>query len=117
MAGPHTQFVQSFMEECVECLEQGSRGNILQFMPFTMVSYDLGGEETGSGSRSAGDKEGDEQLLHQTLLGSLWNFLLRYDKKTYRSGCWRKVASAAAAVVYEPTCPENHLKGSEPPSE
>ncbi|XP_044035628.1 mediator of RNA polymerase II transcription subunit 24 isoform X1 [Siniperca chuatsi] len=38
MAGPHTQFVQSFMEECVECLEQGSRGNILQFMPFTMVS-------------------------------------------------------------------------------
>ncbi|KAG7507024.1 hypothetical protein JOB18_022331 [Solea senegalensis] len=38
MAGPHTQFVQSFMEECVECQEQGSRGNILQFMPFTMVS-------------------------------------------------------------------------------
>ncbi|XP_072229203.1 mediator of RNA polymerase II transcription subunit 24 [Leuresthes tenuis] len=38
MAGPHTQFVQSFMEECVECLEQGSRGNILQFMPFTMIS-------------------------------------------------------------------------------
>lgn len=37
-AGPHTQFVQSFMEECVECLEQGSRGSILQFMPFTMVS-------------------------------------------------------------------------------
>uniref|UniRef100_A0A3B4GPT3 Mediator of RNA polymerase II transcription subunit 24 n=1 Tax=Pundamilia nyererei TaxID=303518 RepID=A0A3B4GPT3_9CICH len=40
MAGPHTQFVQSFMEECVECLEQGSRGSILQFMPFTMV-YEL----------------------------------------------------------------------------
>uniref|UniRef100_A0A3Q1BVB3 Mediator of RNA polymerase II transcription subunit 24 n=1 Tax=Amphiprion ocellaris TaxID=80972 RepID=A0A3Q1BVB3_AMPOC len=38
MAGPHTQFVQSFMEECVDCLEQGSRGSILQFMPFTMVS-------------------------------------------------------------------------------
>uniref|UniRef100_A0A8C6S9V4 Mediator of RNA polymerase II transcription subunit 24 n=1 Tax=Neogobius melanostomus TaxID=47308 RepID=A0A8C6S9V4_9GOBI len=38
MAGPHTQFVQSFVEECVECLEQGSRGSILQFMPFTMVS-------------------------------------------------------------------------------
>ncbi|XP_019938959.2 mediator of RNA polymerase II transcription subunit 24 isoform X2 [Paralichthys olivaceus] len=38
MAGPHTQFVQSFMEECVESLEQGSRGSILQFMPFTMVS-------------------------------------------------------------------------------
>ncbi|XP_063077760.1 mediator of RNA polymerase II transcription subunit 24 isoform X2 [Engraulis encrasicolus] len=37
-AGPHTQFVQSFMEECVECLEQGSRGSILQFMPFNMVS-------------------------------------------------------------------------------
>nr|XP_057918316.1 mediator of RNA polymerase II transcription subunit 24 [Doryrhamphus excisus] len=37
MAGPHTQFVHSFMEECVECLEQGSRGSILQFMPFTMV--------------------------------------------------------------------------------
>uniref|UniRef100_A0A3Q3LQQ8 Mediator of RNA polymerase II transcription subunit 24 n=1 Tax=Mastacembelus armatus TaxID=205130 RepID=A0A3Q3LQQ8_9TELE len=37
-AGPHTQFVQSFIEECVECLEQGSRGSILQFMPFTMVS-------------------------------------------------------------------------------
>lgn len=37
-AGPHTQFVQSFMEECVECLEQGTRGSILQFMPFTMVS-------------------------------------------------------------------------------
>ncbi|XP_013863576.1 mediator of RNA polymerase II transcription subunit 24 isoform X2 [Austrofundulus limnaeus] len=38
MAGPHTQFVQSFIEECVECLEQGSHGSILQFMPFTMVS-------------------------------------------------------------------------------
>nr|XP_046233272.1 mediator of RNA polymerase II transcription subunit 24 isoform X2 [Scatophagus argus] len=38
MAGPHTQFVQSFIEECVECSEQGSRGSILQFMPFTMVS-------------------------------------------------------------------------------
>lgn len=37
-AGPHTQFVQSFIEECVECSEQGSRGTILQFMPFTMVS-------------------------------------------------------------------------------
>uniref|UniRef100_A0AAY4C4E5 Mediator of RNA polymerase II transcription subunit 24 n=1 Tax=Denticeps clupeoides TaxID=299321 RepID=A0AAY4C4E5_9TELE len=37
-AGPHTQFVQSFLEECVECVEQGSRGSILQFMPFTMVS-------------------------------------------------------------------------------
>ncbi|KAJ7985023.1 hypothetical protein DPEC_G00360830 [Dallia pectoralis] len=37
-AGSHTQFVQSFMEECVECQEQGSRGSILQFMPFTMVS-------------------------------------------------------------------------------
>ncbi|XP_069490880.1 mediator of RNA polymerase II transcription subunit 24 isoform X4 [Ambystoma mexicanum] len=37
-AGAHTQFVQWFMEECVECLEQGSRGSILQFMPFTMVS-------------------------------------------------------------------------------
>ena len=39
MAGPHTQFVHSFMEECVECLEQGHRGSILQFLPFTMVSY------------------------------------------------------------------------------
>ncbi|MGH0171722.1 UNVERIFIED_CONTAM: hypothetical protein FKN15_075255 [Acipenser sinensis] len=39
-AGPHTQFVQSFMEECVECLEQGSRGSILQFMPFTMAVSD-----------------------------------------------------------------------------
>ncbi|CAL8283567.1 unnamed protein product [Merluccius merluccius] len=38
MAGPHTQFVHSFMEECVECLEQGHRGSILQFLPFTMVS-------------------------------------------------------------------------------
>uniref|UniRef100_A0A670JRP5 Mediator of RNA polymerase II transcription subunit 24 n=1 Tax=Podarcis muralis TaxID=64176 RepID=A0A670JRP5_PODMU len=37
-AGTHTQFVQWFMEECVDCLEQGSRGSILQFMPFTMVS-------------------------------------------------------------------------------
>ncbi|XP_069093520.1 mediator of RNA polymerase II transcription subunit 24 isoform X2 [Pleurodeles waltl] len=37
-AGAHTQFVQWFMEECVGCLEQGSRGSILQFMPFTMVS-------------------------------------------------------------------------------
>lgn len=36
-AGPHTQFVQSFIEECVECSEQGSRGSILQFLPFTMV--------------------------------------------------------------------------------
>ncbi|XP_072927513.1 mediator of RNA polymerase II transcription subunit 24 [Hemitrygon akajei] len=38
VAGPHTQFVQWFMEECVECLDQGSRSSILQFMPFTMVS-------------------------------------------------------------------------------
>ncbi|XP_030196271.1 mediator of RNA polymerase II transcription subunit 24 isoform X1 [Gadus morhua] len=37
MAGPHTQFVHSFMEECVECLEQGHRGSILQFLPFTMT--------------------------------------------------------------------------------
>ncbi|XP_062966641.1 mediator of RNA polymerase II transcription subunit 24 isoform X2 [Cynocephalus volans] len=37
-AGPHTQFVQWFMEECVDCLEQGSRASILQFMPFTTVS-------------------------------------------------------------------------------
>ncbi|XP_076851106.1 mediator of RNA polymerase II transcription subunit 24 isoform X1 [Brachyhypopomus gauderio] len=37
-AGPHTQFVQSFIEECVECTEQGGRGSILQFMPFTLVS-------------------------------------------------------------------------------
>ncbi|XP_020309361.1 mediator of RNA polymerase II transcription subunit 24-like isoform X2 [Oncorhynchus kisutch] len=28
-AGPHTQFVQSFMKECVECLEKGSCGSIL----------------------------------------------------------------------------------------
>ncbi|XP_048373633.1 mediator of RNA polymerase II transcription subunit 24 isoform X6 [Sphaerodactylus townsendi] len=41
-AGTHTQFVQWFMEECVECLEQGSRCSILQFMPFTMVSSLLG---------------------------------------------------------------------------
>lgn len=53
MAGPHTQFVQSFIEECVECLEQGSRGSILQFMPFTMVSDELGGGRVG------GDKEKD----------------------------------------------------------
>lgn len=37
-AGPHTQFVQWFLEECVDCLEQGSRGSVLQFMPFTTVS-------------------------------------------------------------------------------
>lgn len=37
-AGPHTQFVQWFMEECVDCLEQGGQGSILQFMPFTTVS-------------------------------------------------------------------------------
>nr|BAK64032.1 thyroid hormone receptor-associated protein complex 100 kDa component [Pan troglodytes] len=36
-AGPHTQFVQWFMEECVDCLEQGGRGSVLQFMPFTTV--------------------------------------------------------------------------------
>ncbi|XP_068930339.1 mediator of RNA polymerase II transcription subunit 24 isoform X2 [Petaurus breviceps papuanus] len=36
-AGPHTQFVQWFMEECVDCLDQGSRGSILQLMPFTTV--------------------------------------------------------------------------------
>lgn len=40
-AGTHTQFVQWFMEECVDCLEQGSHGSILQFMPFTMVSPPL----------------------------------------------------------------------------
>lgn len=49
MAGPQTQFVQSFIEECVECLEQGSRGSILQFMPFTMVSYEQGGYGTFGG--------------------------------------------------------------------
>uniref|UniRef100_F6XG58 Mediator of RNA polymerase II transcription subunit 24 n=1 Tax=Callithrix jacchus TaxID=9483 RepID=F6XG58_CALJA len=37
-AGPHTQFVQWFMEECVDCLEQGGRGSVLQFLPFTTVS-------------------------------------------------------------------------------
>lgn len=61
MAGPHTQFVQSFIEECVECLEQGSRGSILQFMPFTMVSYGLGGGEAG------GDKEKNKRLLPQNV--------------------------------------------------
>ncbi|KAI9518602.1 Mediator of RNA polymerase II transcription subunit 24, partial [Dissostichus eleginoides] len=54
------QFVQSFMEECVECLEQGSRGSILQFMPFTMVSYrPLGREEKpGWELETDRDKEG-----------------------------------------------------------
>lgn len=47
MAGPHTQFVQSFMEECVVCLEQGSRRSILQFMPFTMVSSERRGQIDG----------------------------------------------------------------------
>ncbi|XP_072269793.1 mediator of RNA polymerase II transcription subunit 24 [Pyxicephalus adspersus] len=37
-AGSHTQFVQWFMEECVESLEPGGKGGILQFMPFSMVS-------------------------------------------------------------------------------
>ncbi|XP_053554150.1 mediator of RNA polymerase II transcription subunit 24 isoform X1 [Bombina bombina] len=37
-AGAHTQFVQWFMEECVESLEHGVKGGILQFMPFSMVS-------------------------------------------------------------------------------
>ncbi|XP_078230479.1 uncharacterized protein LOC144582685 isoform X2 [Callithrix jacchus] len=36
--GPHTQFVQWFMEECVDCQEQGGRGSVLQFRPFTTVS-------------------------------------------------------------------------------
>uniref|UniRef100_A0A5F8GPI9 Mediator of RNA polymerase II transcription subunit 24 n=1 Tax=Monodelphis domestica TaxID=13616 RepID=A0A5F8GPI9_MONDO len=49
-AGPHTQFVQWFMEECVDCLEQGSRGSILQFMPFTTVSL---GAEVGDGRSGA----------------------------------------------------------------
>uniref|UniRef100_F6QCM7 Mediator of RNA polymerase II transcription subunit 24 n=1 Tax=Macaca mulatta TaxID=9544 RepID=F6QCM7_MACMU len=40
-AGPHTQFVQWFMEECVDCLEQGGRGSVLQFMPFTTVMSEL----------------------------------------------------------------------------
>lgn len=65
MAGPHTQFVQSFIEECVECLEQGSRGSILQFMPFTMVSDELGGGGVG------GDKEKDSRLLPQ----NGWDYL------------------------------------------
>lgn len=30
------------MEECVDCLEQDSRGSILQFMPFTTVSVPWG---------------------------------------------------------------------------
>ncbi|XP_075922197.1 mediator of RNA polymerase II transcription subunit 24 isoform X2 [Petromyzon marinus] len=37
VAGPQTQFVQWFVEECVQC-EQGSCTSILHFMPFTMVS-------------------------------------------------------------------------------
>ncbi|XP_012813137.1 mediator of RNA polymerase II transcription subunit 24 isoform X2 [Xenopus tropicalis] len=37
-AGAQTQFVQWFMEECVESLELGGKGCILQFMPFSMVS-------------------------------------------------------------------------------
>lgn len=56
-AGPHTQFVQWFMEECVDCLEQGSRGSILQFMPFTTVSASPPGaavptSRSGGGSQS-----------------------------------------------------------------
>ncbi|EPY78349.1 hypothetical protein CB1_001106002 [Camelus ferus] len=30
--------MQWFMEQCMDCLEQGSQGTILQFMPFTTVS-------------------------------------------------------------------------------
>ncbi|EPY74628.1 hypothetical protein CB1_001932001 [Camelus ferus] len=30
--------LQWFMEEGVDCLEQGSQGSILQFMPFTTVT-------------------------------------------------------------------------------
>ncbi|XP_075436251.1 mediator of RNA polymerase II transcription subunit 24 [Ascaphus truei] len=37
-SGAHTQFVHWFMEECVESLEPGGKGGILQFMPFSMVS-------------------------------------------------------------------------------
>lgn len=64
------------MEECVECLEQGSRRSILQFMPFTMVSYVQGGVQTG------GDKKGEECLLHQTLLGKVWISPFSYQYST-----------------------------------
>ncbi|KAB1262866.1 Mediator of RNA polymerase II transcription subunit 24, partial [Camelus dromedarius] len=37
-SNPHMQSVQWFMEQCMDCLEQGSQGTILQFMPFTTVS-------------------------------------------------------------------------------
>lgn len=62
MAGPHTQFVQSFMEECVECLEQGSRGSILQFMPFTMVSYRPAGREEKPGWELETDRDKEGKL-------------------------------------------------------
>ncbi|XP_025058685.1 mediator of RNA polymerase II transcription subunit 24 isoform X4 [Alligator sinensis] len=48
-AGTHTQFVQWFMEECVDCLEQGSRGSILQFMPFTMKQEQPRGKKNAQG--------------------------------------------------------------------
>eukprot|EP00063_Salmo_salar_P039630 XP_014014465.1 PREDICTED: mediator of RNA polymerase II transcription subunit 24-like [Salmo salar] len=35
---PSQPVPEDLMKECVECLEQGSCGSILQFMPFTMVS-------------------------------------------------------------------------------
>ncbi|CDQ58681.1 unnamed protein product [Oncorhynchus mykiss] len=41
-AGPHIQFVQSFMKECVECLEQGSCGSILQFHAFHHGEWERG---------------------------------------------------------------------------
>ena len=78
MAGPHTQFVQSFMEECVDCLEQGSRGSILQFMPFTMVSYERGGEEAREGKwRGEAGWERRRVTVASDLIGKGLQFILK----------------------------------------
>lgn len=77
MAGPHTQFVQSFIEECVECLEQGSRGSILQFMPFTMVSHELAGDQTGKGASGTWRIRGvaSDVIGKDLEISPLWNAL------------------------------------------
>lgn len=61
-AGPHTQFVQWFMEECVGCLEQDSRGSILQFMPFTTVSVPGGCRATHRERRGLAPRESPQKL-------------------------------------------------------
>ncbi|MEE6527218.1 hypothetical protein FKM82_028438 [Ascaphus truei] len=78
-SGAHTQFVHWFMEECVESLEPGGKGGILQFMPFSMVSAGWGTADTAAVfERRIGPGEGvGEDLLTRRASGLAGSIAVR----------------------------------------